>query len=118
MKTIDPFLKSSHWKSGPLEEDCLLGLLLTKLIGNNNFKSLFRETLIRIGQENFAPNKVNSYLNEKKTLLSSPMVKNYQRFVNNEYDESYFISKVDVIKTFFEQRYDYAISFLNDHIPE
>ena len=115
---VDPFLKTSHWKSGPLESDCILGLMLSKLVLNSQFKVLFRTTFVRIGQNNFAPNKVNSYLDEKVNLLSTPMAKNYQRFVNNDYDETYYTTKVDIIRSFFDARYNYAISFLNEHIPE
>lgn len=115
---IDPFLKSSHWKSGPLEDDCLLGLMLSKLIQNDEFKTLFRETFVRVGRDKIAISKVNEYLDNKVALLKTPMVKNYQRFVNDTYDENYFIEKVNTIRSFFQQRYDYAISFLNNHIPE
>ncbi len=114
----DPFIKSTHWKSGPLESDCLLGLMLSKLIANSEFKSLFRTTFIRIGSETFAPNKVQTYLNQKSALLACPMVKNYQRFVNNTYDETYYNNAIKLIQDYFDARYDYAISFLNEHIPE
>ena len=114
---IDPFLKSSHWKSGPLESDCVLGLMLSKLITNASFKALFRSTFIRIGQEVFTSTKVNSYLNNKQALLAEPMVKNYKRFVNNSYNEDYFDNQIEIIRNFFNHRYDYAISFLNEHIP-
>ena len=114
---VDPFLKSSHWKSGPLESDCLLGLILSKLIDNQEFRTLFRNTFTRIGSQNFSTTNVNSYLDTAKTKLSTPMVNSYKRFVNNSYDESYFQNKVDVIKTFFTERYNYALSFLNEHIP-
>ncbi len=115
---IDPFLKSSHWKSGPLEEDCLLGLLLSKLIQNETFKTLFRNTFIRIGQSNFSINNVREYLNSKRELLSTPMVNYYKRFVDSNKTDEDFNDEVDVIENFFEQRYSYAISFLNEHIPE
>ena len=115
---IDPFIKSSHWKSGPLEEDCLLGLMLSKLIANNTFRTLFRTTFMRIGQNNFSYQNVQAYLDEKIALLSKPMVNNYRRFVNSGYDENYFKEKVDVISNFFKDRYSYAIDFLNLHIPE
>ena len=114
---IDPFLKSSHWKSGPLEETCLLGLILSKLIENQEFRTLFRKTFIRIGSQNFSPEIVNTYLEEMKAKLATPMVNNYKRFVNNDYSEQYFLDKVEVIKTFFENRYTYAIEFLNQHVP-
>ena len=114
---IDPFLKSAHWKSGPLEEDCLLGLILSKLITNQEFRNLFRNTFIKNGSENFSSNRVNEYLDKMSSKLVAPMVNNYKRFVNNSYNEQYFLNKVDVIKTFFSERYNYAISFLNQHIP-
>ena len=115
---IDPFLRTSHWKSGPLESDCIVGLMFSKLIENDEFKALFRKTFLRIGEETFSIEKVNEYLNDKSSLLAIPMIKNYQRFVNNEYDEQYFLSSVGVIKTFFSERYECAVGFLNEHIPE
>ena len=114
---VDPFLRSSHWKSGPLEQDCLLGLLLSKLIKNPEFKSLFRNTFIRIGSKNFSPDRVGAYLDDAKAKLALPMTNNYKRFVNNDYDEQYFFDKVNVIEAFFNERYDYAIGFLDQHIP-
>ena len=113
----DPFLKASHWKSGPLESDCLLGLMLSKLVVNSEFKTLFRNTFLRIGSEVFAPTKVSNYLYAKELLLANPMVKNYQRFVSNEYDEEYFSECVSLIQSFFNNRYNYAVQFLNEHIP-
>lgn len=115
---VDPFLKSSHWKSGPLEEDCLLGLMLSKLIQNNTFKQLFRSTFIRIGGENFSPNRVKEYLNSKKNVLGPAMANNYYRFLDSMLDEDYFNQCVDVIQSFFDDRYSYAISYLNEHITE
>ena len=115
---IDPFLTSSHWKSGPLQDDCLLGLLLSKLLCNSTFKTIFRSTFMRIGSQTFAPSKVQAYLTAKRALLAKPMVKNYQRFVNQSYNEITFNNYVDVIQTFFNDRYSYAVSFLNTHVPE
>ena len=112
----DPFIKATHWKSGPLEEDCLLGLMLSKLIVNPEFKNLFRNTFLRIGEETFAPDKVRNYLSMKKYLLAKPMVKNYQRFVNDSYKEDYFLDCVDLIQSFFDNRYNYAVQYLNEHI--
>ena len=113
---VDPFLSSSHWKSGPLENTCILGLMLSKLIENESFKTLFRSTFTRIGSENFTYSKVIQYLEAKKTLLRTPMANSYQRFVNASYDENYFDSKVKIISDFFKDRYEYAIAYLNEHI--
>ena len=76
------------------------------------------ETFICIGREKFTLSNVVEYLDNKVSLLKAPMVKNYQRFVNDTYDENYYVEQVNIIKSFFEQRYDYAIGFLNTHIPE
>lgn len=114
---VDPFLKTSHWKSGPLESDCLLGLMFTKLLLNNEFKTIFRNTILRIGRDTFSTEKVNTYLQNKKNLLSEPMANNYHRFVNDEYDETTFLDYVDGIKDFFAMRYSYIEEYLNEHIP-
>ena len=111
---VDPFLASSHWKSGPLESTCILGLMLSKLIENESFKTLFKQTFMRIGSQNFSSERVQAYLNAKKALLRTPMVRSYQRFVNNTYDEDYFDSKVEIISNFFTNRYEYAITYLNN----
>ena len=52
----------------------------------------------------------------KKDLLVKPMVKNYQRFVNDSYKEDYFLDCVDLIQSFFDNRYNYAVQYLNEHI--
>ena len=116
----DPFLDKNHWKSGPLNESCLLGLMLTKLLENAQFKNMFRQTFIRIGSENFSLQKVNELLDETSSLLKEPMTLFYKRFVSedaNTYNQTYFLNKVDVISEFFEKRYSYALGYLNDHIP-
>ncbi len=112
---IDPFLKSSHWKSGPLESDCILGLMLSKLIENDSFKEYFRNDFMRIGQK-FSSVNVKKYLDQKSALLSGPMVMDYKRFANNTHDEDYFLNQVSIIQKFFDERYEYAIGFLNEHI--
>lgn len=115
----DPFLNKNHWKDGPLDEDCILGLMLTKLIANNEFVEMFKNTFIRIASENFSMTNVNLYLDSFSNKLSQAMPVFYNRFVSsdtNKYNEEYFIEQVEVIKTFFENRYEYAIKYLDEHI--
>ncbi|MCR5491748.1 MAG: CotH kinase family protein, partial [Bacilli bacterium] len=59
---IDPFLRKSHWKSGPLESDCLLGSMLSKLVENPSFRQLFRATFLDMGKTHFAKEAVAAYL--------------------------------------------------------
>ena len=111
----DPFENASHWKYGPLDDRCILGLMLSKLIENASFKSLFRETFIRIGQENFNSSKVNTYLNAKYDLLKAPMVKNHSRFISEEpYSQSDYAEAISVIKDYFANRYNFAITYLDN----
>lgn len=117
--TTDPFLNSAHWKSGPLDESCILGLMLSKLIKNETFKSVFKSTYQRIGENIFSFDKVDTYLNSASELLKYPMVNNYYRFVSNDlttYNDKYFLAQVEIIRDFFKNRYPYAMQYLNEHI--
>ena len=73
---------------------------------------------MRIAREKFTSTNVKNYLNSKVAQLKTPMVKNYHRFVNKDYNENTFLTYVNEIQSFFDERYDYAISYLNTHIPE
>lgn len=115
----DPFENKNHWKDGPLDTDCILGLMLVKLLDNQQFKRLFIETFTRIGAENFSPQKVNAYLDATTAQVSKQMVLFYSRFVGENpsyYNEQYYFSKVAVIREFFEKRYSYAMTYLNNHV--
>ena len=115
----DPFLNKNHWKDGPLDEDCILGLMLSKLLCNSDFSKLFIETFERIGSENFAPEKVNNYLDDLSEVLSKPMTVFYSRFVSDNaevYNEAYYLSCIDTIKEFFANRYEYAMQYLMIHV--
>ena len=113
----DPFINKNHWKYGPLDENCILGLMLCRLLCNQDFNELFRSTFIRIGTENFSAENVNAFLDSTSELLSTPMTLFYDRFVSNDeaYDENYYNEKVSVIREFYENRYEYAIRYLDEH---
>jgi len=111
----NPFLNKNHWKDGPLDNDCILGLMLSKLLKNNEFKNIFVDTFKRIGSENFSPYKVEKYLDDKIALLGNSMQMFYQRFVSSDietYNKEYFVEQINVIKDFFNNRYSNAIQFL------
>ena len=83
---------------------------------NDNFKHLFKDTLIRYGTEIFSSKRVNAYLNKRTDLLTIPMENNYRRFVSDTYDGNYFIKQIDIIRNFFDNRYEYMMSFFNEHV--
>ncbi len=116
----DPFINKSHWKYGPLDENCILGLMLSKLLCNQEFTELFRSTFIRIGSNNFSEENVNALLDSTSELLATPMTLFYKRFVSNDelYNEEYYLDKMAVIKVFYEKRYEYAIEYLDYHTKQ
>ena len=110
----NPFLNTNHWKYGPLDDRCILGLILTKLLENNTFKQKFITFIKDDISETFSPNNVNKYLDNRVLDIKKAMVKNYQRFVNKDYNEQYLLSEIDKIKEFYQLRKDHMVSFLND----
>ncbi len=115
----DPFKNINHWKSGPLDENCVLGLMLSRLLENQSFVELFTETYTRIGSEVFAPDLVAAYLQEKEELLREPMALFYTRFVSENtavYNQDYFSKKMDDIEEFFADRYAYAYNALYENV--
>lgn len=115
----DPFLNKNHWKDGPLDSNCILGLMLSKLLENDSFNNLFNETFARIGSENFNKDVVSTYIKEKTQMLSNQMVLFYQRFISEDtdkYNEYYFKSEMDKISFYFMNRYEQVMQFLNIHL--
>ena len=112
----NPFINSSHWKYGPLDEKATLGLMFSKLLENEEFRNLFSETLDRIAKENYSLENVNKYLDQSINTLAIPMTNFYHRFVSNDksYNSSYFKTNVEVIRTFYKYRYSYIKEFLNE----
>ena len=114
---IDPFLRRSHWKSGPLETDCLLGSMLLSLLKNEEFKSLFREQFIQTMEDTFSLSHVSAYLEAKEAMLLPNMAKHYERFVDELYGQDHFLEEMAIIRSFFSERPQYALTYLNEHIP-
>lgn len=109
----NPFLNSSHWKNGPLDPECTLGLFLTKFLENNEFKTLFKSEFNRIAEENFGE-KLFTYLNNRVELLKDPMIMFYKRFVNSKPSSTYFSDGIDKIKNFYRDRISVVIQYLEN----
>jgi len=112
----DPFLNESHWKNGPLDINCSIGKIFVSLLKNQSFRISFKSKFLEILNNVFNYQNVLSYLDKSKTLLKTPMVNNYERFVSNEYDEDYFIAEVGKITNFFKDRSKYLVGYLDSHI--
>lgn len=112
----DPFLNESHWKNGPLDINCSIGKIFVSLLKNQSFRISFKSKFLEILNNVFNYQNVLSYLDKSKTLLKTPMVNNYERFVSNEYDKDYFIAEVGKITNFFKDRSKYLVGYLDSHI--
>ena len=113
----NPFINTNHWKYGPLDERCILGLMLNKLLSNSDFRNLFVLTFNRIATTNFSEEKVNDYLEEATKRLSIPMNNFYNRFVSlndQTYNRLHFKSNVEVIKDFYSKRDYYTSKYLSE----
>lgn len=115
---IDPFLPSSHWKSGPLEEDCILGLMFSKLMKNEIFEQKFLKYVQKLENEIFSPEKVSNYIYSRKQVLSKPLLAYYKRFVSNNgdiYNQNYIDTEFEKIIDFFNNRAVYFNDFVSLH---
>ena len=112
----NPFINNTHWKYGPLDERSTLGLMLSKLLENEEFKTLFINTLDRIAKENYSIENVNRYLDESINKLAIPMTNFYHRFVSNDksYNSTYFKNNIEIIRTFYTYRYSYIKEYLKE----
>lgn len=115
----DPFLNTTHWAKGPLDPNCTVGLIFTSLLKNESFKTSFKTKFKEILANVFSPSKVNSYLQCKYELLLNPLKASYLRFVSMDekyVDGTYFKKEIDKINSFFVNRPNYLLNYLNEHI--
>ncbi len=116
----DPFSEDSHLANGPLDRNCILGLMFSKLMQNEEFKQLFKHAIAQLGTEIFTAEAVQEYLAEKVELLQDSMPFHYKRFVSADgstYNKQYFLDEVEAIKTFFASRYQNMLTFIELHFP-
>ena len=98
---------------------------LDKIIGNHpvfasalrnpEFRKLFLESLKRIGAENFAPERVNSTLDQWVSEWSDLMKNQFMRFGGQR---EWLDKEVGLIKNFYAERYDYIISYAEEMLGE
>ncbi|MBQ6222513.1 MAG: CotH kinase family protein [Solobacterium sp.] len=82
---------------------------------NPDFRKLFMESLKRIGAEIFAPERVNSTLDQWSSEWLSLMDDQFKRFGANE---PIWYYNIHIIKKFYAERYKYIISYAEDMLGE
>lgn len=110
----NPFENVNHWKYGPLDDGCIVGLMFSKLIQNDEFKTAFKERYASsISGYYFSPYEVNQYLNPQEELLNQPMQLFYKRFKASNVDSTYFASEMNKIRDFYTQRKGYMDTYID-----
>lgn len=115
----DPFDNIAHWKNGPLDSGCTIGLLFTALLNNQQFVEYFSNRFENLANNIFSQENIYDYLENQKSLLAKPMELFYKRFVSNnenQYNFSYFRNECDKIETFFIQRRPFVIQKMKEHL--
>ncbi|MBQ1467939.1 MAG: CotH kinase family protein, partial [Solobacterium sp.] len=82
---------------------------------NPEFRKLFLKSLKRIGADNFAPERVNSTLDQWISEWSDLMKDQFKRFGGQQKSLN---KEVDLIKSFYAERYDYIISYAEEMLGE
>lgn len=87
--------------------------MLQSLCKNNNFRQAFYDNYIRIIDTNFAPKKVNAITDTYANAYGDAIKATFRRF-GMDWAADNFENEVSNLRTFFEQRPDYAKRYLKD----
>lgn len=91
--------------------------VFSALYKNENFRRQFAERLLYIGNEVFAPENCNLFLEQYSQSLKEPIAADNLRFyMDFQYDE--FDQNITDMRIFFEQRYDVIWNCLVNNLGE
>ena len=115
-------VNSGGLNSSSLYNNTLLNVLeadtaFASLYQNEEFRRKFAERLLYIGNETFAPEKCNLFIDQYVQTLKDPLAASNKRFYMDEKSEE-FEQYVTDIRTFFKNRYDVVWDFLVQDMGE
>lgn len=87
------------------------------LYQNEDFRRQFAERLLYIGNETFAPEKCNLFIDQYVQTMKEPLAASNMRFYMDDKSEE-FEQYVTDMRTFFDGRYDVVWNFLVDNMGE
>ena len=90
--------------------------LFDSLCDNEEFRILFANRLIELADTVFEKEYVSEKIDEYIALMEIPMENHYQRFFNTSNER--YLSGVEEIRTFFEQRRPYVMESIKNHFGE
>lgn len=107
---VDSFV-GGHWSMAPLNDT-----LFSALIENDEFKEQFVKTFMDMANYNFAPERVNETIDGLYDLYHEAVVLSHQRFVEEDYSEQAYLEKVEKIRTFYNERYEYITKHMQSNL--
>lgn len=101
VSNVDPFISSDNGKA--LMNDNVFA----SLIKNDDFKKDFIYSVLDIANYYYNYEKVSNLTNNISSSIASSMIKTQKRFEDGEYTIDEYKERLDVYKSFFENRFDY-----------
>jgi len=86
-----------------------------KLVQNEEFKRKFVTAFQDIANYNFTPKKVNAFLDNVLAQHLENMPLSFRRFMRSDYTEQDYINEIDLIRDFFEKRFDGIMPHLKNY---
>lgn len=121
---VDSFT-DGHYSTTPMEDPLFSGLL-----NNEEFKRRFVISFMDMANNNFDYQVVSSIIDELAQTYKMPVIENHKRFrgdfimsvydapyeYNGKYTEKEFEDDIEVIKEFYEKRFNYITKYLKEDL--
>ncbi len=88
--------------------------LFPALVENEGFRIEFTLIMQDMMNVDFAPERVDKFIDDYLELMEEPMKKNYERYFDGKKDEEDFRNAVEDIRTFFRERAGYVYEDLRE----
>lgn len=97
-------------KDGDVERDTIAwsrgqSPIFDNLLNNDGFRQAFTDRLLSLGENEFAPEKVDEKIDELVGIMDNPMDRHYRRFFGT--DDARFHEEAEELRRFFRERRDF-----------
>ena len=111
--TLDSFVEGHCRGYNPDEE-----LFFSNLIVNDTFRKQFLERFRYLVGNDFSYERAEPIITALEKAYSKPMVESLHRFVDPAFTQSDYHQNVEDVRTFYRERGDYILSYLQKHYGE
>lgn len=107
------FETSEWWKE---DFDLMDEPVIKSLMQNADFREQFRKTFEEISEEVYGYDRVHAELIKWKNVYEKQVVKSNQRFISENYSADVFDEDMERIDTFFQNRKQYILQYLEEEL--